>query len=288
MFLVTYIEINMKIIITEEQYKQIIESENKRKLMSIPIELFYNKMDAILDNYKKKGFDGIKLVGDVNFYSVFYMDFDRIFEHIVEIDGNLDLRRTNVKSLGNLESVSGYLDLGYCEDLVSLGNLKYVGDYLILKNTNITTLNNLEIVGSNLREYGSFLELSDTPIRDFGKLRYVGGDITLWNNKTLTSFGDLEEVGGFLSVNESNIKSIGKLRKVGGSLDLNFTEIKTLGNLEEVGGNLFIARCQELDSFGKLKYVGGGISMRKTPLADRMSIDDIKNKIDVKGEIIRI
>jgi hypothetical protein len=41
-----------------------------------------------------------------------------------------------------------------------------------------------------------------------------------------------------------------------------------------------------LDSFGKLKYVGGGISMRKTPLAQRMSIDDIRNKIDVKGEII--
>ena len=276
----------MKIIINEEQLRQIIENESNERLLEVSIDDFLSAENVIIRQYKKRGYEGIKLYGDLSFYSNSWKDFERLFEHVIEIDGNLDLRRTNIKSLGNLESVSGYLDLGYCEDLVSLGNLKYVGDYLILKNTNMTTLNNLETVGSNLREYGSFLELSDTPIRDFGKLRYVGGDITLWNNKTLTSFGDLEEVGGFLSVNESNIKSIGKLRKVGGSLDLNFTEIKTLGNLEEVGGNLFIARCQELDSFGKLKYVGGGISMRKTPLAQRMSIDDIRNKIDVKGEII--
>jgi hypothetical protein len=276
----------MRVIISERQLRTIIENESNERLLEVSVDEFLSAENVIIRQYKKRGYEGIKLIGDLSFYSNSSKDFERLFEHVLEIDGNLDLRRTNVKSLGNLESVSGYLDLGYCEDLVSLGNLKYVGDYLILKNTNMTTLNNLETVGSNLREYGSFLELSDTPIRDFGKLRYVGGDITLWNNKTLTSFGDLEEVGGFLSVNESNIKSIGKLRKVGGSLDLNFTEIKTLGNLEEVGGNLFIARCQELDSFGKLKYVGGGISMRKTPLADRMSIDDIKNKIDVKGEII--
>jgi hypothetical protein len=50
----------MKIIITEEQLRQIIESENKKKLLSIPIELFYNKMDGILNNYREKGFNGIK------------------------------------------------------------------------------------------------------------------------------------------------------------------------------------------------------------------------------------
>ena len=149
----------MRIIITEEQLRQITESENKRKLMSIPIELFYNKMDAILDNYKKKGFDGIKLVGDVNFYSVFYMDFDRIFEHIVEIDGNLDLRKSTIKSLGNLEYVGGELDLRYCEELSDLGNLRYVGEGLFLNKTNITSLKNLEYVGH-------YLSLSETPLAD--------------------------------------------------------------------------------------------------------------------------
>jgi hypothetical protein len=36
---------------------------------------------------------------------------------------------------------------------------------------------------------------------------------------------------------------------------------------------------------GKLKYVGGDLDLLKTPLAQRMSINDIKNKIEVKGEI---
>ena len=68
-------------------------------------------------------------------------------------------------------------------------------------------------------------------------------------------------------------------------MDLTATKIKTLGNLEYVGKNLYISHCKELDSFGELTYVGGGISMRKTPLAERMNVDDIKNKIEVKGEI---
>jgi hypothetical protein len=271
----------MKIIINERQLRQIVESENKKKLLSIPIELFYNKMDAILDNYKKKGFDGIKLVGDVNFYSVFYMDFDRIFEHIVEIDGNLDLRKSTIKSLGNLESVGGTLDLRYCEELSDLGNLRYVGGYLDLEKSKITTLKDLEEVGGSIN-------FSQVPIEDLSKLKYVGGSINLLLSSNLKSLGNLEEVGGYLNINETNIESLSELKKVGDYLDLTATKIKTLGNLEYVGGNLFIAWCKELDSFGELKYVGGGISMRKTPLVDRMSIDDIRNKIEVKDEIIRI
>ena len=46
----------MKIIINENQLKQIIESGNKRKLMSIPIKSFVDNADVILDNYYKKGF----------------------------------------------------------------------------------------------------------------------------------------------------------------------------------------------------------------------------------------
>jgi hypothetical protein len=181
----------MKIIITEEQLRQITESENKRKLMSIPIKLFVDNADVILNNYYKKGFDGIKLIGDVNFYFVAFMDFDKLFEHIVEVDGNLDLGGASIKSLGNLESVNGYLDLDNCEELESLGNLKYLGGSLTLRNTNITTLSNLEYVGH-------FLQLRKTRIEDLGKLKYVGGDVNLLDVKTLTSLGNLEEVGGYL------------------------------------------------------------------------------------------
>jgi hypothetical protein len=157
----------MKIIINENQLRLIIESENKRKLMSIPIKLFVDNADVILNNYYKKGFDGIKLIGTVGYYFTenISMDFDKLFEHIVEVDGNLDLSGADIKSLGNLESVSGLLDLDNCNELESLGNLKYVGDYLFLRNTNITTLSNLEYVGH-------YLQLRGTQIEDLGKLKY--------------------------------------------------------------------------------------------------------------------
>lgn len=262
----------MKIIITEEQLRQITESENKRKLLSIPAELFYDKRDAILDNYKKKGFDGIKLIGDFNFW-----DLDKLFEHIVEIDGNLDLSGTSIKSLGNLEFVSGYLDLDHCEELESLGNLKYVGESLVLRNTNITTLGNLEYVGH-------FLQLRKTLIEDLGKLEYVGGDVNLLNVKTLTSLGNLEKVGGYLMLDGTSVKSLGNLREVGDYLRLYNTPIKSLDNLEYVGGDLDLY-ITKIDSLGKLKYVGGELTVIGTPLAQRMSEDEIKNNIEVKGEI---
>jgi hypothetical protein len=267
----------MKIIINKNQLKQIIESENKRKLLSIPVELFYDKRDAILDNYKKKGFDGIKLIGDFNFYSIDFMGLDKLFEHIVEIDGNLDLGGVSIKSLVNLESVSGYLDLDHCKELESLGNLKYVGESLALRNTNITTLGNLEYVGH-------FLQLRKTLIEDLGKLKYVGGDVNLLEVKTLTSLGNLEKVGGYLMLDGTSVKSLGNLREVGDYLRLYNTPIKSLDNLEYVGGDLDLY-ISKIESLGKLKYVGGELTVIRTPLAERMNVDDIKNKIEVKGEI---
>jgi len=269
----------MKIIITEEQLRQITESESGKKLLNIPIKSFVDNADAILDNYYKKGFDGIKLIGDVGFYFVAFisMGFDKLFEHIIEVDGNLDLSGADIKSLGNLESVSGYLDLDHCEELESLGNLKYVGESLTLGSTNITTLGNLEYVGH-------FLQLRKTQIEDLGKLKYVGGDVNLLNVKTLTSLGNLEKVGGYLMLDGTSVKSLGNLREVGDYLRLYNTPIKSLDNLEYVGGDLDLY-ITKIDSLGKLKYVGGELNVTRTPLAQRMSEDEIKNNIEVKGEI---
>jgi hypothetical protein len=97
--------------------------------------------------------------------------------------------------------------------------------------------------------------------------------------------GDLEEVGGFVKLSETNIKSLGKLKKVGEYLDVQNTDIRTLGDLEYVGGNLYISYCEKLNSFGELTYVGGGISMRGTPLAERMGESDVKRIINVKDAV---
>jgi hypothetical protein len=132
----------MKVIISEEQLRILIESENK--IMNVPAVLFLDKTDVILDNYKKKGFDGIKILGGVN-YNKQDKDFDRIFDNVVEVERYLDLNYTKIKSLGNLKYVGGNLYLGYCKKLKSFGELKYVGGNLFIDNSPLLKLSDEEI-----------------------------------------------------------------------------------------------------------------------------------------------
>ena len=69
---------------------------------------------------------------------------------------SLDLTNMPIESLGNLQSVGGYLNL-YNTSIESLGNLQSVGGYLNLYNTSIESLGNLQSVGGSL-------DLRNTPI----------------------------------------------------------------------------------------------------------------------------
>jgi hypothetical protein len=68
---------------------------------------------------------------------------------LVYIEGSLDLRFTQIESLGNLESVNRGLNL-FGTRIKSLGNLQLVGGYLNLKLTPITSFGDLEFVGGDL------------------------------------------------------------------------------------------------------------------------------------------
>jgi hypothetical protein len=50
------------------------------------------------------------------------------------VGGDLNLRETPIKDLGNLQSVGGYLDL-YGTPIKDLGNLQNVGGHLYLVGT---------------------------------------------------------------------------------------------------------------------------------------------------------
>ena len=104
----------MKIVISESQYKRLIESEEEQKVLQIPSLKFFGDNWYILQEYLKE-------VGDPPY----------------SISGNLDLRRTPIKSLENLQSVGGYLDLTGTP-IESLGNLQSVGGDLYLYETPIS------------------------------------------------------------------------------------------------------------------------------------------------------
>jgi hypothetical protein len=122
---------------------------------------------------------------------------------LFSIEGDLDLKRTPIQSLGNLVSVGGSLDLSF-SDIESLGNLQSVGGDLDLYGTKIESLGNLESVGG-------YLDLGGTKIE------------SLWN---------LKEVGGNLNLYDTPIEYLGNLESVGGELDLRGTPLSAFGYKE--------------------------------------------------------
>ena len=78
----------MKIIITESQYKRILKEEKEEKVLRIPsMRFFDNDWDLLQKFLKSKG------------------------DPPYSLGGNLDLRETQIKSLGNLQFVGGDLNL---------------------------------------------------------------------------------------------------------------------------------------------------------------------------------
>jgi len=65
------------------------------------------------------------------------------------IDGDLDLRYSEIKSLGNLLSVGGNLNL-FETEIKSLGNLRSVGGFIVLDFAKIESLGNIQFVGGDL------------------------------------------------------------------------------------------------------------------------------------------
>ena len=147
----------MKIIISESQYKLILENEEKKdKLISIDASIFIKQYDTILKKYKSKeeDLDGIKIKGNLDLTELDTKDIQRILDEVVHITGYLDLQNTEIESLGKLESVGSYLDLSDTP-IKNLGRLKEVGGYLYLRDSEVEDLKNITKVGSYLYLTGS-------------------------------------------------------------------------------------------------------------------------------------
>jgi hypothetical protein len=107
-------------------------------------------------------------------------------------------------------------------------------------------------------------DLRRTPIKSLGNLISVKGDLEL-RDTAIEYLGNLTSVGGYLDLRGTPIKSLGNLTSVGGSFDLRSTPIKSPGNLTSVGDDLY------------LTY---------TPLSKKYTKQQIRQMVDVGGEIL--
>ena len=147
----------MKIVLSENQYKRLIETKEEPKMLEFPSLEFFDKeqdiaWDIIQKILERKGNPPYSIDGDL------YLGGKAIesLGNLVSVGGDLDLRRTPIKSLGNLQSVGGDLYLRGIP-IKSLGNLQSVGGFLVLRSTPIESLGNLKFVGG-------YLDLQGTPL----------------------------------------------------------------------------------------------------------------------------
>jgi len=157
----------MKIIITENQYELLKEMEDKPKVYHFPsLDIFGHEKPMDNWNLMQKF---LAKKGNPDF----------------TIDGDLDLYRTSVESLGNIKSVGGTLDLRHTP-IESLGNLTTVEGSLFLYDAKfIKSLGNLTSVGGTLY-------LRRTPIKSLGKLTSVGGDLDLYDTPISENYTEEE------------------------------------------------------------------------------------------------
>jgi len=311
----------MKVIISEEQLRVIIESENKRKLFKVPVDFLINNTIPILNNYKKKGFDGIVVDGDLYTIDLETDYVNDLLNNLVKVYGSLDIGGIiKPSSFDKLEEVTDWLYMIFNKDIKSLGSLKKVGGSLVLKGcNNLESFGDLEEVGDDLNiSMTKLVKFSDEEIRE--KIK-VGGKIKrglLENNKNHNILKESKDkimtipAGLFLDKTDvildnykkkgfNGIKVLGALNYSQQdkdfdiifdnvveveSLDLNYTNIKSLGNLEYVNGNLFLIYCKKLESLGKLKYVGRNLFIHGSLLV-KLSDKEIRSQVEIKGEIIR-
>ena len=122
----------MKYIINERQYRLLTEEE--QEVLQISSLNVFGGWEALQKFLERKGnplysFEGYLNLRGTNIESL---------GNLTSVGNSLDLRTTNIESLGNLTSVGGSLNLIGCKKLTSLGNLTSVGGILDLKRTPIS------------------------------------------------------------------------------------------------------------------------------------------------------
>ena len=142
----------MKIIINESQLRLIIENEGEDNLINFTP--FYNSADPndwddmFLHLNKKKGgiYDGYYIDGNIDIRNSEIKEF----KHLVRVKGHLKAYGSKIEDLGKLRRVDRGLTLSNTKNLKSLGNLRYVGFDFALINSNIEDLGYLNQVGRSL------------------------------------------------------------------------------------------------------------------------------------------
>jgi hypothetical protein len=117
----------MKIIITESQYKKLMEEEEQEVLNIPSLKYFDNDWDFLQEFLESEGNPPYTIGGNLNLVGLKVESLG----NLVSVEHDLYAYDTPLKSLGSLTSVGGLMDLSNTQ-IESLGNLSFVGGSLVL------------------------------------------------------------------------------------------------------------------------------------------------------------
>ena len=113
----------------------------------------------------------------------------------------INLANSLVKNLGNLRKVYGSIDLN--NRITSLNNLEYLGSNLFLGKTKLVDLGNLQTIDGTLN-------IEKSNLKSLGCLRKVG-TLQIYS-QTMRDFGEIEEIKK-IEVNSTNSSTIKLIKK---------------------------------------------------------------------------
>ncbi len=203
----------MKVIITEEQLRLIIENEEYINSIKELINTFDpNNIDMAFQIMK-----GMKIK-----QSVILDEYKELFEIF-----KLKPSKLNLIKMGSRKEVYAGSSSSVPDILFKMPNLKKIG-------IDVKNLGNLTSFDGDLWLYST-----DSQINSLPKLESVGGSLHL-HTTSIKDLGDLKYVGRDFNLRMGPMESLPMLEYVGGDLTLTYTQIKSLPKLKEVGGNLYL------------------------------------------------
>jgi len=126
-------------------------------------------------------------------------------------------------------------------DLQNLAKSGLIEKDVVTRGEQLCELSGVEIIKGSLG-------ISDSSLESLGDLIEITEDFWMSSHTVysrMTSLGQLQKVGGDLSLRYSNIEDLGDLQEVGGKLSLRDTPIEDLGALKYVGGDLYLPKRLE-------------------------------------------
>ena len=167
---------------------------------------------------------------------------------------------------------------------------------LIITEQQLRTLIENEDKGENLMDLTGIYESGISPNKWDSMFEHMtkkkGGvydgyyidDKLIMNEYDITELKYLVKVSGNFDLSFTPIESLPKLESVGGGLYLNNSQIKSLPKLESVGKSLRLS-FTSIKELPMLSYVGGDLYLKSTPLSKTTTEEELRNKIEVKGNI---